>query len=947
MAHYLDKDGLLRFFQGLKNVFAAKNHSHTTVNGHTVNADVPSGAKFTDTVYTHPSYTARTGKPTANATPGFGGSVTVSQITSDATGHVTGATDRTITIPSTAASQSAAGLMSAADKKAVDDVPKYYRGLQGGTAIAASTDLNTLTTPGNYYCSNSSTAQSLTHSPTTTWFYMFVSLNDGYSTAWPSQEIVEGTTGKRYYRYKNGSNDWVAWTTLTTRVKGSAESSYRSGDVNLTAANIGAAAASHTHSPDQLTAGYIRNAVYISHHPEGDGKATFPFLYNDLAHLVRRGGAYTVYTTTATDYTPGTLASTAVSIDLTNAFDGSPSYIGPNRAKTDKLVIDITCPQMFTYSNVFYLDFGSDIWRAKSINVLVMNANTETKYTQKAAVTNWAWGHYQVPGLSHKSTNTSGTTVQGFNRLRIVLTDFANTQNRIAQIGIINYGSQGVRLPYMSRGVDDDVYRSIHPAASGTYSLGTSSKKWADGYFTTLYGSGANLTSLNASNLGSGTVPAARLPAASTTAQGAMSADDKKKLDGIAAGANAYTHPSYTAKSSGLYKVTVDSTGHVSGTAAVAKADITALGIPAQDTTYSSKTAASGGTDVSLVTTGEKYTWNSKTNTRVKGNAESSYRTGDVNLTAANIGAAAATHYHAAGDVTSGTFDAARIPSLAAGKITSGTFDAARIPSLNASKIGSGTLAAARLPAMTGATASAAGTQGAVPAPAAGKQAQFLRGDGTWATPTDTNTDTKVNVTLATTTKAFLLGTSTTPTTSAKGVTALADTGVYLDTTAGRLTATSFAGNGLLLTNLDAGNLYAGTVPRARLPLASSTQAGAMSAGDKAKLDSIIVTGANSVYLFKFSFAQNTFDSQQSLLYQVEDDDVGFDSTWLPEIIVPPQAGTYSSYASSLKGPIKVTTQADNVLWFQSSYPLLSSLTLWIKLTKTYQSNITEQELSA
>ena len=47
-----------------------------------------------------------------------------------------------------------------------------------------------------------------------------------------------------------------------------------------------------------------------------------------------------------------------------------------------------------------------------------------------------------------------------------------------------------------------------------------------------------------------------------------------------------YTHPTYTAKSSGLYKVTVDGTGHVSGTAAVTKSDITALGIPAQDTTY-------------------------------------------------------------------------------------------------------------------------------------------------------------------------------------------------------------------------------------------------------------------------------------------------------------------------------------------------------------------------
>lgn len=47
-----------------------------------------------------------------------------------------------------------------------------------------------------------------------------------------------------------------------------------------------------------------------------------------------------------------------------------------------------------------------------------------------------------------------------------------------------------------------------------------------------------------------------------------------------------YTHPSYTAKSSGLYKVTVDSTGHVSATTAVTKADITGLGIPAQDTVY-------------------------------------------------------------------------------------------------------------------------------------------------------------------------------------------------------------------------------------------------------------------------------------------------------------------------------------------------------------------------
>ena len=53
-----------------------------------------------------------------------------------------------------------------------------------------------------------------------------------------------------------------------------------------------------------------------------------------------------------------------------------------------------------------------------------------------------------------------------------------------------------------------------------------------------------------------------------------------------------YTHPSYTAKSSGLYKVTVDATGHVSATTAVAKDDITGLGIPAQDTVYTHPTSA-------------------------------------------------------------------------------------------------------------------------------------------------------------------------------------------------------------------------------------------------------------------------------------------------------------------------------------------------------------------
>lgn len=94
---------------------------------------------------------------------------------------------------------------------------------------------------------------------------------------------------------------------------------------------------------------------------------------------------------------------------------------------------------------------------------------------------------------------------------------------------------------------------------------------------------------------------------ATASSSGFMSSSDKAKLGGIEAKANNYVHPSHTAKSNGFYKVTVDSQGHVSGTASVTKSDITALGIPAQDTTYSNATESDGG----LMTASDKKKLNS------------------------------------------------------------------------------------------------------------------------------------------------------------------------------------------------------------------------------------------------------------------------------------------------------------------------------------------------
>lgn len=87
-----------------------------------------------------------------------------------------------------------------------------------------------------------------------------------------------------------------------------------------------------------------------------------------------------------------------------------------------------------------------------------------------------------------------------------------------------------------------------------------------------------------------------KIAAAQTSIYEAITAGDTNgtlKVNGT--DVTVYTHPAHTAKQSGLYKVTVDAEGHVSDAQAVTKDDITGLGIPAQDTTYSKATAQADG----------------------------------------------------------------------------------------------------------------------------------------------------------------------------------------------------------------------------------------------------------------------------------------------------------------------------------------------------------------
>ena len=145
-------------------------------------------------------------------------------------------------------------------------------------------------------------------------------------------------------------------------------------------------------------------------------------------------------------------------------------------------------------------------------------------------------------------------------------------------------------------------------------------------------------------------------------------------------------------------------------------------------------------------------------------------------------------------------FDTGVYVSTTSGQLVAGSFsgDGASLTNLNASKLASGTVPVARL-ATSGATAGTYGPtadatlahSGTVKVPQVTVDAYGrITGckDITLTLPAGLATDEKVKNTLATTTKAYITGTTSATTNTG---TQVFDTGVYLDTTAGRLTSGS------------------------------------------------------------------------------------------------------------------------------------------------------------
>ncbi len=151
-------------------------------------------------------------------------------------------------------------------------------------------------------------------------------------------------------------------------------------------------------------------------------------------------------------------------------------------------------------------------------------------------------------------------------------------------------------------------------------------------------------------------------------------------------------------------------------------------------------------------------------------------------------------------------------------------------------------------------------TEGNKHIPSGGSSGQFLGWDsaGTAKWVANPNTDTKVNVVARGTTKAYLLADTTAPTSTAAAHTVVAETAVYLDTTAGKLVATSFAGNGSALTSLNASNLGSGTVPIARIPTGTTSSTVALGNHTHNYAGSSSAGGAaNSLTNFKVTTSTN------------------------------------------------------------------------------------------
>lgn len=198
---------------------------------------------------------------------------------------------------------------------------------------------------------------------------------------------------------------------------------------------------------------------FIATHPEAANNVILPSLFSDISFLLTRGGNCIISGS----------GFTYDSNDRYKLFDSAPSYLVFTKSVDDPTItIQLQLPQVYYWNCILYIDFGSQWWGASNVRVQWGNGN----YNNDLGTVN--------PGDSlYRAKFDAGNG--GVRDIQITLSGWQSGADsaRIAEIGLINFDGAGLRGTAMSRGIDDEVWRSITPATNNLYSLGTNAKKWA------------------------------------------------------------------------------------------------------------------------------------------------------------------------------------------------------------------------------------------------------------------------------------------------------------------------------------------------------------------------------------------------------------------------------------------------------------------------------------
>ena len=354
------------------------------------------------------------------------------------------------------------------------------------TEIAASTDLNTITTAGWYKCSANATVTGLKNCPTQNAFALEV-----LSSAGTTQKLYEYmASGQKVYTRNYYDNAWGEWRRVYTTAD------------KPTAGEIGAAASSHTHTKAQITDfPTSMPASDVSAWAKAPTKPTYTKAEVGLGNVDNTADS-------AKSVKYATSAGSAGAVAWANV-SGKPTTFAPSA---------------HNHNDLYYTE-----------------AEVDGKLSGKA-------------NSSHKHGAGDITSVNASAITGVIAA--ANLPSFVDDILDGYYGSDGIF--YQHYDAETKKYSDAYTGETGKIYVDLNTNKtyrWS----------------------GSKYVVVSETIALGETSSTAYRGDR---------GAVAYNHAAAkgSAFANGLYKITTNAQGHVTAATAVQKSDITALGIPAQDT---------------------------------------------------------------------------------------------------------------------------------------------------------------------------------------------------------------------------------------------------------------------------------------------------------------------------------------------------------------------------